>query len=86
MHDFEHRLLSFINSEVNLDPNQQVAGSTDLLLTGLVDSLGVIEIVGWIQDEADAEIDARDIVFENFQTVDRMVALVERLNPALVTG
>lgn len=74
-------LLTFINSEVNLDPSVQVGSDTDLLLTGLVDSVGVVEIVGWLEDEVGVDIDPLDIVLANFQTVDRMLALVERLEP-----
>lgn len=75
-------LLAFINAEVNLDPSTPIAGETDLLLTGLVDSVGVIEIVGWLEEVAGVEIDPIDVVLDNFQTVDRMVALVRRLKSA----
>ncbi len=72
-------LLAFINDDVNLDPSVEIVGDTDLLLTGLVDSVGVIEVVGWLEDEVGVEIDPTDVVLANFQTVDAMVALVERL-------
>jgi acyl carrier protein len=72
-------LLDFINADVSLDPSVTIVADTDLLLTALVDSLGVVEIVGWLQDRAEVTIDPMDVVLENFQTVDRMVALVERL-------
>ena len=72
-------LLDFINADVSLDPSVTIVADTDLLLTALVDSLGVVEIVGWLQDRAEVIIDPMDVVLENFQTVDRMVALVERL-------
>lgn len=72
-------LLDFINSDVSLDPTTLIEGETDLLLTGLVDSVGIIEIVGWLEEAADVDIDPTDVVLKNFQTVDRMLALVERL-------
>ena len=72
-------LLDFINADVSLDPSVPVVADTDLLLTALVDSLGVVEIVGWLQDRTGVTIDPLDVVLENFQTVDRMVSLVERL-------
>lgn len=73
-------LLEYINGEVSLDPTIRIEGETDLLLTGLVDSVGVIEIVGWLEDTTDVEIDPTHVVLDNFQTVDRMLALVERLS------
>ena len=72
-------LLDFINGEVTLDPTKVIDSETDLLLTGLVDSVGVIEIVGWLEETADIEIDPTEVVLANFQTVDGMLALVARL-------
>lgn len=72
-------LLAFINADVSLDPTTEVRGDTDLLLTGLVDSVGVIEIVTWLEDVGGVEIDPMDVVLENFQTVDAMLGLVARL-------
>ncbi len=57
----------------------EIVGDTDLLLTGLVDSVGLIEIVGWLEDEVGIDVDPVDVVLGNFQTVDKMVALVERI-------
>lgn len=65
------RLRAFIDDEIALDGD--VAGDTDLLLTGLVDSLGVVQIVGWIEDELETEIDPGDVVLEHFRSVDAMV-------------
>ena len=71
-------LIELINSEITLDPSSPVDGDTDLLLTGLVDSLGVVELVGWLEDRLGEEIDPVDVVLENFQSVDRMVAFARR--------
>lgn len=72
-------LLKLINSEITLDPSTPVQGETDLLLTGLVDSMGVVEIVGWMEERLGVEIDPVDVVLENFQTVDLMVAFIGRV-------
>jgi acyl carrier protein len=72
-------LLKLINGEITLDPSTPVEGDTDLLLTGLVDSMGVVEIVAWMEDRLGVEIDPVDVVLENFQTVDRMVAFMGRI-------
>lgn len=79
--DMRDELLEYINNEVSLDPTTLIGAETDLLLTGLVDSVGVIEIVGWLEDATEVEIDPTHVVLDNFQTVDRMLALVERLTP-----
>ena len=71
-------LLAFINDEISLDPTQEVGLETDLLLTGLVDSLGVVEIVAWIEDATGGTVDPSDVVLEHFQTVQRMVDFTNR--------
>lgn len=77
---FKPNLLNKINSELSLDPEVPVDGETDLVLTGLVDSLGVMEIVAWMEETLDVHIDPADIVLENFQTVDAMVAFAGTLS------
>lgn len=69
---FEAALIEFIMADVALDEGQ-IDGATDLLLTGLVDSLGVVLIVEWIEAELGRSIDPADVVLENFQTVDAMM-------------
>ena len=69
-------LVTFINSEIVVD--QVVEADTDLLLTGAVDSLGVIRITHWMEEQTGVVVDPGDVTLENFQTVDRMVAYLER--------
>ena len=72
------QLITMITAEVSLDPSHEITLETDLLLTGLVDSLGVVQIVGWIEDELGIEVDPLDVVLDNFQTVGQMLAYIER--------
>lgn len=72
-------LLRFVDDEISLDPSRAIAGDTDLLVTRLVDSLGVIDIVQWLEDRLELDIDPLDITLGNFRTVDRMISFVERL-------
>lgn len=71
-------LLKMISTEVALDPSVEIYLGTDLLLTGLVDSLGAVQVVAWIEDRLGIEIDLTDVVLENFQTVGLMLAYIDR--------
>lgn len=77
--DIRDDLLKTINDEISLDPSVTIVGDTDLLLTGLVDSLGVVDIVAWLEDRLEVAIDPIDIVIENFQTVELMLSFVDGL-------
>lgn len=72
MSELAARLLKFVQEEVAVG-GIEVVGETDLLLTGAVDSLGVIRITQWLEDDAGIEVDPADVTLENFQTVDRMI-------------
>lgn len=72
---FAGRLRAFIQDEVAIE-DEPVAGDTDLLLTGLVDSLGVVMIVEWIESELGITIDPADVVLEHFQTIDAMMGFL----------
>lgn len=62
-----------------LDANQDVAADTELLESGLVDSLGVVALVAWLEDEASVKIDPIEVVLENFQTPQAIAELMRRL-------
>lgn len=77
--EFADALLELLNDELSLDPSAVIALDTDLLLTGLVDSLGVIQVVAWMEDELDASIDPVAVTLENFQTPGAMVRFAATL-------
>ncbi|MDH4171372.1 MAG: acyl carrier protein [Acidimicrobiia bacterium] len=72
------RLIELIRTEINPAAGDDLGPDTDLLLTGLVDSLGVVRVVNWIEDEMGVEVDPVDVTLENFQTVNAMAAYIGR--------
>ncbi len=50
-----------------------VERDTELLLAGVIDSLGVVRIVDWIERELGIVIDPADVVLEHFESVDAML-------------
>ncbi len=69
-------LTRFIQEEIVFD-DVVVDGDIDLLLTGLVDSLGVIRITHWMEETTGVVVDPGDVTLENFQTVDKMAAYLD---------
>lgn len=68
---FVDELCAFIEGEVS-QIDDPIEPDTDLLLTGAVDSLGVVMIVEWIERRLDTSVDPGDVVLEHFQTVAAM--------------
>jgi acyl carrier protein len=69
-------LTRFIQDEIVLD-DVLVDGDLDLLLTGVVDSLGVIRITHWMEETTGVVVDPGDVTLENFQTVHKMTAYLD---------
>ena len=69
--------MAFIRTAV-IAEDEVIGTTTDLLLTGLVDSLGVVMIVEWIEAELFVTIDPADVVLEHFQTVEAMLGFVRQ--------
>ena len=72
----EPRLIEMIVRDITF--GTPIDAATDLLLTALVDSVGVVRIVAWLEDELGIEIDPTDVLLENFQTVEQMMAYLSR--------
>lgn len=77
MSNLADELTELITNEVS-KVGEPIDASTDLLLSGIVDSLGVVRIVHWLEERCGFEIDAADVTLDNFQTVAATVAYVDR--------
>lgn len=63
----------------NISPLSDIDASTRLIEDHVLDSLSMILLVSELEDEFDIEISAREIVPENFQSVEAIARLMERL-------
>lgn len=63
----------------NISPLSDIDASTRLIEDHVLDSLSMILLVSELEDEFDIEISAREIVPENFQSVEAISRLMERL-------
>lgn len=62
-----------------LRPAANIDENTRLLDDHIIDSLTMIQLISELGDEFDVEIEAQDIVPENFETVAAISKLIERL-------
>ena len=58
-------------AESNLD-------SAELVSAGILDSLDIMNLIMELEGGFDIEIDPEDVLSENFESVDAIVALVEK--------
>ena len=81
--EIEAKIRSYIleNLLFSNDPTE-LPNDASLLDRGLIDSTGVLEIVLFLDGEFDIQIKASEMLPENFDTVNNMVAFVQRLRVA----
>ena len=75
--DVKIRIRQFINTNFSLAGRQLgVIDNESLFASGVVDSLGVLELVTFIENEFTIMVADEDLLAENFETIERMVAFV----------
>ena len=52
--------------------------AVSLLDNGIVDSVGVMELVAWLEQNHGLKVEDQELVPENFDSVARLVSFVER--------
>ncbi len=71
-------LTQFVTEELLADYDDLSLGeSDDLLTTGLIDSLGVMRLVAFIEDSFQIKVPYEDITIENFCSVQTMTHYVQ---------
>jgi acyl carrier protein len=68
----------FILEKFPLARRQPLKDSDALLESGILDSLGILDLVGFLEQEFSFTVADDELVPDNFQTVERIVAFVER--------
>ncbi|MBQ6733350.1 MAG: acyl carrier protein [Lachnospiraceae bacterium] len=62
-----------------LHPDVDFENETQLVDDGILDSLDIVSLIGEIKRVFDVTVTAGDIIPDNFNTVQAMMALIERL-------
>jgi len=77
-HVIQTRLASFIAKNFPVARKRNIGVDDRLLGEGIIDSLGVLDIVGHLESEFGISVADEDLSTENFETITRLTALVER--------
>ena len=78
-------LIQYINEKL-LNGQATVTAEEDLLTTGLVDSIGMMWLIGHIEDTYDLKIPPEDITIEHFLSVEAIDAYLKSLSPESGSG
>ncbi|WP_134726302.1 phosphopantetheine-binding protein [Paracoccus luteus] len=53
-----------------------LGAETPLFSTGLIDSIAMMQVIGYLEDHGQVRIGTEDVTLDNLDTADRMLALV----------
>ena len=73
--EVEERLLEFIRREL-VSPETSVGRDDDLLSGELLDSVSVLRLAAFVEDEFEISVQPADFVIENFRDVAALAAYV----------
>lgn len=81
---FADALCAFINHELpalnpRMSANPGVGPDSPLFATGLIDSLAILHLIGWVENATGASIRIDQVVMRNFETV---AAITANFGPA----
>ena len=67
----------FVLESFSLARKRQIGNSDALIESGIVDSQGVLEVVGFIEQQFSIIVEDEELSPENFQTIDRIAAFIQ---------
>ncbi len=79
MSELKTKIKEFIVTEVNPDSNLKQLGDDEPLLdSGIINSLGVLKIMAFLDEEFGIDLSTEQIKLENFKNINSICSLVEK--------
>jgi len=76
--DIKTRVRQFVTATFYVPAPSQLTDAQSLLDSGIVDSTGVLEIIGFLQAEFGVNVEDDEILPENLDSVERLAVYIER--------
>jgi len=70
-------IMGFVTSLAPDAATQTITDDTSLLESGLLDSLGILELTTFLSERYGIEIEDEDFTADNFSTIGRLAAFIE---------
>jgi acyl carrier protein len=78
MDEIKDQLRQFLHELLPSGESLNLLDSTPLLTSGILDSMGMLRIVEFVEQKFGIQVDEYDTGIENFDRIDDMVAFVQR--------
>ncbi|MDH3457217.1 MAG: acyl carrier protein [Gemmatimonadota bacterium] len=71
------RVIEYLSEAKGLSGEEQVSADTSLIRSGLVDSLGMEELIRFLEESFGIQVEDEDLMPENFETATSIASLVQ---------
>jgi acyl carrier protein len=82
----QQRVRQFVVDNFYVSDPSEIADDTLLVTSGVVDSTGILEVIGFLETEFGIRIEDREMTPENLESIERMASFVERKRTASGLG
>ena len=72
------KVVEYLNANANVGPQGIGGDDRDLIEDGVIDSFGLLGLIGFLEDEFKLRIDASEIDPANFNTLNKIIAVVTK--------
>ncbi len=70
-------LITYVRNELNID--DPIAGDTELFSTGMLDSVSMVGLISFVEEQGGVHVQPGDVTLENFDTIDAILDYVASL-------
>jgi acyl carrier protein len=84
--DLQTTLTEYITKELAIGRSKAIAPDDDLVATGVLDSLGLMQLVLFIDEKLGIHIPDEDVVIDNFRTIRILAEYLTRQQSLQASG
>ncbi|MEP3209524.1 MAG: phosphopantetheine-binding protein [Maribacter sp.] len=67
-------IVAYIKNEITSEPLLEINSSDNLLETGIVDSMGMMKLILFLEKQFKKRVPAEDMTIDNFETVEKIAS------------
>lgn len=81
-----NRIRDFVFEKFPIARKRQLKDSDELLESGIVDSLGILDVVAFLESEFGLTVSDEDLLPENFRSIERIAQFAQERRGSKVAG
>lgn len=78
MNELKNKIRTFVVENFLFGNNENLEDNTSFLEEGIIDSTGVLELVGFIEEEFTITVEDEELIPENLDSINNVTAYLER--------